>query len=129
MLRRRERARLHFADVHPSGRGRVDVDADADGAERIYLDHGLDRRERKATLMHELIHLERGVPEVDCPPLLRAKEEATVRRLTASELIPPDELRTWVNVRVEVEPVTAVDMADHFDVPVDVAVEAMRHVA
>lgn len=126
-LRRRERARLHFRSVHPSaGRGYVEV---RDGVEQIYLDHRLDRVERNATLAHELIHLERGVPPVGCPDLLRAKEEATVRRETARRLVPLDELAAFVRARAELGGVTVADVAEEFEVPPDVALEAMRMVA
>lgn len=126
-LRARERARLHFRAVHPSaGRGYVIVAGDL---EVIVLHHDLDQVERRAGLAHELVHLERGVPPADCPPLLRAKEEAAVRRETALRLVPLDELSTFVNARAELGPVTARDVCEEFEVPVDVALEAMRRVA
>lgn len=123
-LRRRERARLRFATVHPSGQGRVEVASD--GTEWVYLDHRLGRVERNAVLGHELIHLERGVPHVGCPQALRDKEEATVRQITAERLVPPGELAAFVRARTPVGPVTVSDVCEEFDVPRDVAEEACR---
>lgn len=126
-LRARERALLRFRAVHPSaGRGYVIV---AGGVELIVLHHDLDQVERRAGLAHELIHLERGVQPEDCPPLLRDKEEAAVRKETALRLVPLDELRSFVNARAELGAVTARDVCEEFEVPVDVALEAMRRVA
>lgn len=126
-LRRRGQARLRFRQVHPSAGGAyVEV---RDGRETITLDHSLDRRERNAALAHELIHLERGVPSVGCPDLLRAKEEALVRAETARRLVPPHELWEWGQRRAEVGPVTVEDVCDEFGVPEHVAREALRQVA
>lgn len=126
-LRAREQARLRFRAVHPSaGRGYVEV---RDGHEIITLHHDLDTVERNAGLAHELVHLERGVPPVGCPELLLAKEETAVRRETARRLVPLNDLRTFVAARVEIGPVTAGDVCEEFEVPIDVALEAMRQVA
>lgn len=126
-LRRREQARLRFRSIHPSsGGGLVTV---VNGQETIWLDHRLDRVERNAVLAHELIHLERGVPEAGCPDLLRDKEEALVRAETAQRLVPPDELQVWAETRAKLGPVTVVDICDEFGVPIDVAIEAVRHAA
>lgn len=126
-LRARETARLRFRSVHPSaGRGYVEVRG---GLEVITLDHDLTSVERNAGLAHELVHLERGVPEIGCPELLRAKEEAAVRRETARRLVPLDELRSFVAARAELGAVTARDVGEEFEVPIDVALEAMRQVA
>lgn len=115
-LRARERARLHFADVHPSGRGRIEVAPD--GTEHIYVDHRLDRRDRNAVLLHEVTHAERGVLPRDCPEPIRAKEEETVRRITTDGLVPPDELAAYVRARATLDDhVTVDDLCDEFDVP------------
>ncbi|HEX2578624.1 MAG TPA: hypothetical protein VHK88_19935 [Aquihabitans sp.] len=115
-LRQREQARLHFGDVHPSGRGRIEVRPD--GTEDIYLDSGLGRRDRNAVLAHEVTHAERGVPPTDCPRALYDKEEETVRRITTDGLVPPTELAAFVRARLSTgDPVTVDDMVEHFDVP------------
>lgn len=126
-LRARETARLRFRAVHPSaGRGYIEI---VGGYEVITLHHDLDPVERNAGLAHEIIHAERGVPPVDCPPLLLAKEETAVRRETARRLVPLDELRAFVAARAEFGAVTAGDVGEEFEVPIDVALEAMRQVA
>jgi len=123
-LRERHQAILHYADVHPSGRGRIEVDPD--GTENIYLDHGLDRRNRKAVLAHEVIHAERGVPPLDCPQALRDREEETVRRITTDGLVPPDELAAFIRARLSTgDPVSVEDLVEEFDVPPGTA----RHAA
>lgn len=126
-LRAREDARLRFRSIHPSAGGAlVEV---RDGVETIYLDHRLDAAERNAALAHELIHLERGVPEVGCPDLLRAKEEALVRAETVRRLVPVDELAGWVKARAEVGPVTVDMVAEEWGVPGYVAETALARLA
>lgn len=57
---------------------------------RIWLCSTLSQAERRCTLTHEIIHLERG----PCPPGLAAarREEAVVNELTARRLITADAL-------------------------------------
>ncbi|WP_091125510.1 hypothetical protein [Nocardioides terrae] len=50
----------------------------------VSLRAGMTWAERRCTLLHELLHLDRG-PQ---PPGLRAKDEEAVRRQTARELLP-----------------------------------------
>lgn len=85
-----------------------------------------DRPHRRAALTHELVHDDRGIYGPDVPDLVMVKEEAYVRRLTATRLVPPTELAEWAAARAEVGPVTAYDVAEEFDVPVAVALESMR---
>lgn len=92
----------------------------------IWLSATAGRRERNAALAHELEHVRRGVPPRDAPDELVAKEEAIVRRITAQRLVPPAELRDFARSRSTVGPVTLHDIAEHFDVPIDIAEQAAR---
>ena len=127
-LRRREQARLRFRAVHPSAGGAY-CEVHPDGTEHIYLDHSLDQVHRNAALAHELVHLERGLPHPHAPWALVQTEEARVRAETARRLVPPDELRAWATARTDDDPITLVDICDHFDVPTAVALEAARQAA
>lgn len=91
----------------------------------VSLHYLLGRRERRVVLAHEVKHLQLQLfygPST--PPALVAKLEAVVRRATADELVPIDELAAWVATRMD--PVTARDVADYFDVTIEVALEQMR---
>jgi len=92
----------------------------------ITIDRRATRRERRALLTHELIHAERGIGFPVATAATMQREEAIVRRETARRLVPPDELARFVRRRADVEPVTADLVAEEFDVPRDVAVEALR---
>jgi hypothetical protein len=92
-----------------------------DGQSTILLDSRLDRRQRRATLGHELVHEERGIPTIGVPEALATKEEAIVRRITAERLVPVDELRAFALARAELGPVMVSDVAEEFDVPEHVA--------
>lgn len=88
----------------------------------IRLDPRLDRRQRRAALAHELVHLERGggvtcagMPATWVP--LRQREEQRVNREVARRLVPPAELDALVESRRSVGPVTSEVVADEFDVP------------
>lgn len=92
----------------------------------IILDSRLTRTQRRCTLMHELIHAERGIATDD--PVLMAREEAIVRRETARRLVPPDALAGWIVRRVEVQAITAACVAEAADVTLEVAAEALRQI-
>lgn len=92
----------------------------------IALDHRLGRRQRNATLAHELVHDERGIGQPTATEAMMEREEAIVRRITAERLIPADEL-TELARRGEVEPVHLWEVADHFDVPEDVVIDRRVH--
>ncbi len=92
----------------------------------IALDHRLGRRQRNATLAHELIHDERGIGQPTATPAMMEREEAIVRRITAERLIPADELAELAQ-RGEVEPVHLWEVADHFDVPEEVVLDLRVH--
>ena len=83
------------------------------------------RRERRALLAHELVHAERGVGYPAASTATMEREEAIVRRETALRLVPLLELDDLVARRSEVEPITAALVAEEFDVPEDVAREAL----
>lgn len=94
----------------------------AGGYAVIALAMQLSRRGRSCALSHELVHDERGLTTSDMPPALASKEEWHVERISASRLVPPDELAAVVRRIVDCgEGVTAEAIADEFDVTVDVA--------
>lgn len=91
----------------------------------IVLDSTLDRVERRCTLMHELVHFERGIGWPDATEATMVREEAKVRREVAARLVPAGELADLVRCR-HPEPVSARMVAEEFDVTEQVAAEAMR---
>lgn len=89
----------------------------------ILLDDRLSQSQRRAVLLHELIHDERGggsrAPHT-------AKDEMQVDREVARRLVPLAELQRLVDRLIDLdEPVSAVDVMEEFDVPVDVANRAL----
>lgn len=126
VLRERAHLILRWADLP------TDVDGtwepNPDGTATITLDARLDRRARRATLAHELVHDERGIAyPADAPEGLVQREEETVERIAASRLVPLDELACFVERTVDSgEGVTARLVAEEFDVPVEVAERALR---
>ncbi|HJR24458.1 MAG TPA: hypothetical protein VJ804_03230, partial [Acidimicrobiales bacterium] len=76
-------------------------------------------------LAHELVHVERGVGYPAATPATMEREEAIVRREVAVRLVPLAALGDLVARRSDVEPVTAALVAEEFDVPEDVAREAL----
>jgi Zn-dependent peptidase ImmA (M78 family) len=93
----------------------------------IHLDPRLDRVERRCCLAHELIHDERRIGWPFATAATMEAEERQVRRLTAEWLVPRDDLLALVEVRSEVEPVTAELVAAEFDVTVQIAATALRY--
>lgn len=98
------------------------------GRRRLTLDAGLDQCERRAALGHELVHDERGIfPSDDTPMALVRKEEYAVEAETARRLVPLGELGELVRARVcDGGCVEWRDVAEWFDVPRDVAENALR---
>jgi hypothetical protein len=101
------------------------VEVSPDGSAVVVLDPRLSRRERRAVLAHELIHLERRVLPNGSPRAVVEREEYQVRAETVRRLVPPLQLRQLVVTRSDVEPVTPHLVAEEFDVPVTVAVAAL----
>lgn len=100
----------------------------------IVIDPALDRRERRAALAHELVHDERGGgcdhAAMGAPwRAVVSRDEARVDQIAATRLVPPDELRAFLLARGSVGPVTLDDIAEEFDVPIQVAATAMRALA
>lgn len=127
MLRDMERVQLRITSLHPSTGGSSIVVR----PERtiIYVDKRLSQRERRAAVAHELTHLIRGLPPMDWPPHLRDKEEAKVRQETAEWLVPRSALLAWAAARCDLDPIDTHAVMEEFNVPRDVAAEAMRLVA
>lgn len=91
----------------------------------ITISASATRRQRRALLAHELIHVERGIGYPAATPATMQREEAIVRRETAQRLVPQSELMDLIERLEGIEPVTATLVGEEFDVPEDVAIEAM----
>jgi len=104
-----------------------------EGWAAIVIDRGLDQRRRRAALSHELVHHERGggCPTDDMPvqwaPVVR-REENVVAAEVARRLVPREELRAFVERMTvsELGGASARDIAEHFDVPDEVAALAVH---
>lgn len=130
-LRRRDHLVLGFA-VLPDELG-GSVYWPRGGRAAVIIDPRLPQRERRAALAHELVHDERGGGcDADCMPpawdAVVAREEGRVAAEVARRLVPDDELRAFLRRLTESElgGATARDIADHFDVPEEVASTAAR---
>lgn len=100
------------------------------GLRTIVLDPRLDRVTRNAVLAHELVHDEFDLlwpPGTPCG--LVEKGERFVRAVTAERLVPDEELLPFVRQRESVQMVRALDVAEEFEVPIDVADLALRRLA
>lgn len=121
-LRARADIELVWADLPDGTRGAATRQGER---VEIILDVALDRRQRRATLAHELVHLERGVMGPVATPATMELEEERVRRETARRLVPLDRLARCPMVRSG-EGVTAGQVAECWDVPEEVATCALR---
>lgn len=128
ILRERTHLRLEFDDLDGCCGGGMIEDH---GAYRLVaLDNRLGRRRRNAVLMHELEHDRRdALFPPGTPQAVIDVVERWIQRTVVELLVPGDELARFVRARQEEEPVTAHLVADEFDVPVDVAMEALRRLA
>jgi Zn-dependent peptidase ImmA (M78 family) len=111
---------IWFADVPDGATWHRDHDGD-----HITIDAAAPRRQRRALLAHELVHVERGVGYPAATAATMEREEAIVRRVVAVRLVPLDALSELVARRSDVEPITEVLVAEEFDVPEDIAREAL----
>lgn len=93
----------------------------------ITLDRRLGRIRRRSTLMHELAHIDLAAwYTADSPRAWVQKMEAIANRHTVVSLVPLDLLNDWVERMLSVEePVTAQLAAARFDVPEDIAQDAL----
>lgn len=87
----------------------------------IIIDPRLGRVERRCALMHELVHDDRRIGWPWATAATMETEERIVREETARRLVPLDHLARWVEARAEVGPVTARDIAEEWDVTIQVA--------
>lgn len=101
----------------------------------IVLDKRLTQAERKAALAHELLHLERGSTS-RCRNIRGAlsvevvREENRIQREVALRLVPLAELGPVVDRIAGLgHGVTALEVAEEFDVPPVVASQAMTELA
>jgi len=101
----------------------------------ILLDTRLTQAERKAALAHELLHLERGSVS-KCRNIRGAlsvevvREENRIQREVARRLVPLDELGPVVDRIAGLgHGVTALEVAEEFDVPPVVASQALTELA
>lgn len=98
----------------------------------ILVDRRLPAVERLAAIAHELVHHERGGgsdypgrPDAWAPVVQR--EEHRVQDIVAERLVPRAELVAFVNSMLGVDmSVSAVEVAEAFEVPVDVAQQALQ---
>lgn len=122
-LRSRRHITLEWADLGDE-LGRID----AMGRQvTITLHYRLNARDRRAVLAHELVHDERGILfDDDSPSELVQCEERAVRREVARRLCPPADLERRVRSAVaDGQAVCPADVSEWFDVPDDVATEAL----
>jgi len=131
-LRRRDHIIFELDPIAKLGGGALYARRGALAA--IVIDPDLSRRDRRAALAHELVHDERGgiVDHYDAPATWAAiviREERTVQRITADRLVPTDLLADWARTRASVGPVFAFDVAEAFDVPDDIAAQAVALLA
>lgn len=101
------------------------VEVYPDGAEIVVIDPRLGRRERRVVLAHELVHLERRLLPRDTPRAVVRREEFQVQREAVRRLVPPAELQHFIERRGSTEPITGAVVADEFDVPEHIAVDAL----
>lgn len=120
-LRNRPDVTLVLADPGPGTLGRVDF-----AAQRITLHPDLLQTERRSTLTHELIHLERGpaAPGCEAREELRVDREAALRLVEIADLVSAakwtDDIHElafelWVDpdtVRVRMRHLTAAEEAE-----------------
>lgn len=123
-LRERADVELHFDRLADRAGGGIYVRLGDRRA--IFLSPSLGRRERSASLAHELVHDERQITAPDACEATMEREEHIVRAVVAQRMVPLDELAGLVAVRGEIGPMMAWEIADHFDVTEEVAVEAVR---
>ena len=100
----------------PDGRWERDDQGDV-----ILVETALGRRARRVTLAHELIHAERGVGHPEATGATMQLEEQRVCREVAQRLVPRRQLQQFLLERTSVGGVSAVDVAEEFDVTVGVA--------
>lgn len=113
-LRAREHIELVFHPIAAEAGGGAYYRA-PDGVAVILLDKNLHRRDRNAILAHELVHDELG-----------GGREALVHKTVARRLVPLDELAAFVIRTANLgEAVTALEVAEQFDVPASVAERAL----
>lgn len=137
MAERVWRSIAHRDDIHvritelPDACGGGALIRRTDGSVWILLDERLPATERRAVLLHELVHLERGTARCEGAPstweAVVAREEQRVDDIVAERLVPEDELRQFVARCLDLgHAVVARDVADEFEVPVEVAKRACR---
>lgn len=94
---------------------------------KITIDPGASQVDRNALLSHALVHVERGILyPPNTPPAVVEKEEYKVRRESARRMVKQDELIAFVEANQEFVQITAEVVAERFEVPVEVAREAIR---
>ncbi len=116
-LRARPEVELWFADLD-GARGLWTRRA---GRDTVYLDASLGRRERRAVLAHELVHVERGIGHGSGATVLTmAKEERLVWDEAVRRLAPPSVLDRIRRRAVDGSPVEEWEVGEELDLPPDV---------
>lgn len=122
-LREREHVELQWRELPRDQRGYW---SPCGGRAVIVLATWLDRRARRCTLAHELVHDERGLTTSRMPAALVAKEESAVEREVARRMVPRDELLTMIESATELgEGLGVAEVVEAFDVDEDVARRAL----
>jgi hypothetical protein len=133
-LRQRPHIQFGLADLPDRLGGGVWWPTD-DGGALVVLDRRLDQAGRRAVLTHELVHDEQGgaCPSHPWAPrgwgAVVCRHENNVNAEVARRLVPLDVLERWCQARAESGiPTSAGDVAEEFEVPVDVARRALRQI-
>jgi hypothetical protein len=131
----RERAHLTFGIVALPSRLGGAVYVPRRGGGVILLDRALGQRERRWALAHELVHEERGggadrpgMPGTWRPVVARDERQTDAEAIR--RLVPLGELAPWCAARVTTgDPVLPADVADEWEVPIEVARMALKRLA
>lgn len=126
MLRDRPEVEFVLCDL-PAGVRAIHARRGPDRA--ILVSRALSPADRLAALAHELVHDERGSAGHDphhphWAPCV-AREERRVDDIVARRLVPPAELQAFVDATADIEPVTALGVAEEFEVAEHVAERAL----
>lgn len=131
VLRDRPEIELVLCDLPPGVKA---IHAQRGEDRAILVSRSLDPAERLAAICHELHHDARGggCHHPDAPPLLQVaaiREERRVDALVADDLLPPERLEPYVRQRAELGMVLAREVAEDFEVPIEVADLALQRLA
>jgi hypothetical protein len=129
-LRDRPHIGLRFTDLPAGLQG---VYARRGDRAAILLERTLGRVERRCVLAHELAHDDLGAEPAGAQEMpgswdaVRTRADQRIELLAVSRLVPLDELRRFADALVELGyGVEAIDVAEKWDVTVEVAARALQ---